>query len=89
MLLRQSFLWRRRLAVIDRGSIDFPAAVVPDPYPARAIAQLRSLDAQVPRQFVGSRRRGGGKLEQHSAGVEDDVAVVEEIKEETRHIGHR
>lgn len=70
---------------INRRSADHPSAIVPDAYPACAIAQFRSRNDEMPRYFVSGLYRTGGMLEQHSSGIEDDIAIEEEIEEETRH----
>src|SRR4051812_4175641 len=70
---------------VDRGAIELGAALVPHAYPASALAQLGSGRQEIARQLVRGFRRTGGILERQSAGVENNVAVVEQIKIEQRH----
>lgn len=76
---------RRRRLRINRGAVKFGSAVIPDAYPTAAAAQFGSGDQKIPRQFVGGRGGAGGVFERHSTGVEDNVAVVEQIEKVTRH----
>jgi hypothetical protein len=70
---------------IDRRPVDLGSALVPDAYPAAAIAQFGSRHAKLQRQFVSGRRGAGAALEQHSSGVQNDIEVENEIEEEASH----
>ena len=61
------------------------SALVPDAGAATAAVQ----SASHARQFVRRRNRAAGALEQQSPGVGNDIAIPQEIEEETRHAaGH-
>src|SRR5436309_12115090 len=76
--------WRRGFR-IDRRAVELGSALVPDAYPAPALAQLGSRSQKIAREFVGGLARAGGVLERHSAGIEHDVAIVEQIEIKQRH----
>jgi hypothetical protein len=80
--------WRRIRSQInvDRQAVDFVSPVIPDAYPAATIPQFGADDCKMVRHLFGSRARAGLVLEQHSAGIENDVTIEEEIKIETRHM---
>jgi hypothetical protein len=69
----------------DRRSADFLPAVVSDADPAAALAQVEPPHQQTLRDLVCSRGRTGCGLENHSAGVEDDISIEEQVEEETWH----
>jgi hypothetical protein len=75
-----------RAATGDRRSVDFLSALIPHAYPAAATAHVGSRRHQMLRHRVGYRGCPGWNLEQHSAGVQNDISVEEQIEEETRHI---
>jgi hypothetical protein len=73
---------------VDRRSANFRSAFISDPNATAAIEQFGPAEGQVARQIVSSRSRGVGALEQHAAGIEQNLALEQEVKKETRHAGH-
>src|SRR5437660_10009461 len=84
-------LWRAVFGCvrIDRGSADFISALIPDPYPAAAVAQFGPRSHKMPCHFVSGRRGAGGVFEQHSSGVQNHIVIEEEVEEKAGHsLGH-
>jgi hypothetical protein len=76
---------RGRRFRVDRGAVEFGSALVPHTYPTAAFAQLGSRGQKISRQFVSGFGGPGRILECHPAGIEHNVAIVEQVEIEKRH----
>jgi hypothetical protein len=65
--------------------VDFVSPVVPDTYPPAAVPQFGADDCKMVRHLFSGCARAGLVLEQHSARIENDITIEEEIKVEARH----
>ena len=65
--------------------MDFLPRVIPDPDVIAIVAELRSAQRQMVRQFVGHGLGAVGMLKRHAAEIGQNAPIDQEIEEKARH----